>query len=103
MSRLASVLDLIGNTPVVDVSSFSPTPGVRILAKLEGQMKHSLLDLESETGKLSLGGLGGGDGVGGGAADAPPPRPQDAPQEQTEQKDLRPAGDPAHRRPLPAG
>jgi len=31
-----SILDLIGNTPVVDVSSFSPTPGVRILAKLEG-------------------------------------------------------------------
>jgi hydroxylamine dehydrogenase len=30
------------------------------VAKLEGQMKHSLLDLESETGKLSLGGIGGG-------------------------------------------
>jgi cysteine synthase len=33
----SSVLDLIGNTPVVDVSHLSPTPGVRILAKLEGQ------------------------------------------------------------------
>jgi [CysO sulfur-carrier protein]-thiocarboxylate-dependent cysteine synthase len=32
-----SVLDLIGNTPVVDLSSFSPTLGVRILGKLEGQ------------------------------------------------------------------
>ena len=33
----ASVLDLIGNTPLVDVSQLSPTPGVRIVAKLEGQ------------------------------------------------------------------
>jgi cysteine synthase len=33
----ASVLDLIGETPIVDVSQLSPTPGVRILAKLEGQ------------------------------------------------------------------
>ena len=32
-----SVLDLIGNTPVVDVSQLSPNPGVRILAKLESQ------------------------------------------------------------------
>lgn len=29
------VLDLVGNTPVVDVSRLSPNPGVRILAKLE--------------------------------------------------------------------
>jgi cysteine synthase B len=33
----ASVLDLIGNTPLVDVSRLSPNPRVRILAKLEGQ------------------------------------------------------------------
>ncbi|MCU0261268.1 MAG: cysteine synthase family protein [Ilumatobacteraceae bacterium] len=32
-----SVLDLIGNTPVVDVSNLSPNPKVRILAKLEMQ------------------------------------------------------------------
>jgi [CysO sulfur-carrier protein]-thiocarboxylate-dependent cysteine synthase len=32
-----SVLDLIGNTPVVDVSNLSPNPRVRILAKLEMQ------------------------------------------------------------------
>jgi [CysO sulfur-carrier protein]-thiocarboxylate-dependent cysteine synthase len=31
-----SILDLIGNTPIVDVSALSPNPGVRILAKLEG-------------------------------------------------------------------
>ena len=32
-----SVLDLIGNTPMVDVSSLSPNPRARIIAKLEGQ------------------------------------------------------------------
>jgi len=32
-----SILDLIGNTPMVDVSSLSPNPNVRIIAKLEGQ------------------------------------------------------------------
>lgn len=37
MPVVASVLDLIGNTPMVDVSAVSPNAGVRILAKLEGQ------------------------------------------------------------------
>ena len=32
-----SVLELIGNTPMVDVSTLSPNPEVRILAKLESQ------------------------------------------------------------------
>lgn len=32
-----SVLDLIGNTPVVDVSTLSPNPRVKLMAKLEGQ------------------------------------------------------------------
>jgi len=32
-----NVLDLIGNTPMVDVSVLSPNPKVRIYAKLEGQ------------------------------------------------------------------
>ncbi|MFZ9819065.1 MAG: PLP-dependent cysteine synthase family protein [Ilumatobacteraceae bacterium] len=32
-----SVLDLIGNTPVVDVSNLSPNPRVKLMAKLEGQ------------------------------------------------------------------
>jgi len=32
-----SVLDLIGDTPLVDVSALSPNPAARILVKLEGQ------------------------------------------------------------------
>jgi cysteine synthase len=32
-----SVLDLIGNTPLVDVSQLSPNPSVRIIAKMENQ------------------------------------------------------------------
>lgn len=32
-----SVLDLIGNTPMLDVSNLSPNPDVRIIAKLESQ------------------------------------------------------------------
>jgi [CysO sulfur-carrier protein]-thiocarboxylate-dependent cysteine synthase len=37
MALYESVLDLIGDTPLVDVSRLSPNPRVRILAKLEGQ------------------------------------------------------------------
>ncbi len=37
MAVYSSVLDLVGNTPIVDVSQLSPNPKVRILAKLEGQ------------------------------------------------------------------
>ena len=36
MARYESMLDLIGNTPMVDVSSLSPNPRVAIVAKLEG-------------------------------------------------------------------
>jgi cysteine synthase B len=36
MARYESILDLIGNTPMVDVSALSPNPRVTILAKLEG-------------------------------------------------------------------
>jgi cysteine synthase B len=32
----SSVLDLIGNTPLVELRSFSPKPGIRLFAKLEG-------------------------------------------------------------------
>jgi [CysO sulfur-carrier protein]-thiocarboxylate-dependent cysteine synthase len=37
VTRVASVLDLVGNTPVVDVSALSPKSNVTILAKLEGR------------------------------------------------------------------
>ncbi|HEX2275333.1 MAG TPA: cysteine synthase family protein [Acidimicrobiales bacterium] len=37
MAVLRTVLDLIGNTPLVEVNQLSPKPGVRLLVKLEGQ------------------------------------------------------------------
>jgi cysteine synthase len=37
VARYESVIDLVGNTPLVDVSRLSPNPRVDILAKLEGQ------------------------------------------------------------------
>jgi cysteine synthase B len=37
MAVYPSILDLIGDTPMVDVTSLSPNSDVRILAKLEGQ------------------------------------------------------------------
>ncbi len=37
MATHSSVLELIGNTPIVDISALSPNPEARILAKLEGQ------------------------------------------------------------------
>ncbi|MGH9181564.1 MAG: PLP-dependent cysteine synthase family protein, partial [Acidimicrobiales bacterium] len=37
MAAYGNILDLIGNTPLLDVSPLSPNPAVRILAKLEGQ------------------------------------------------------------------
>ena len=37
MTVYSSILDLVGDTPIVDVSHMSPNPSVRILAKLESQ------------------------------------------------------------------
>lgn len=37
MAVVRSVLELVGETPIVDVSQLSPNPSVRILAKLESQ------------------------------------------------------------------
>jgi cysteine synthase B len=34
---VSSLLDLVGNTPLVELASFSPKPSVRVYAKLEGQ------------------------------------------------------------------
>ncbi len=36
MAVYQSIVDLVGETPIVDVSELSPNPDVRILAKLEG-------------------------------------------------------------------
>ena len=37
MTVFNSVMDMIGNTPLVDVSTLSPNPDVRVLAKVESQ------------------------------------------------------------------
>ena len=37
MAVYSSILDLVGDTPIVDVSVLSPNPSVCLLAKLEGQ------------------------------------------------------------------
>jgi len=37
MARYNSVLDLVGDTPIVDVSNLSPNPAVTLLAKMESQ------------------------------------------------------------------
>ncbi|HKY15070.1 MAG TPA: cysteine synthase family protein, partial [Microthrixaceae bacterium] len=37
MTVFSNVLDMIGNTPLVDVTQLSPNPEVRILGKMEGQ------------------------------------------------------------------
>jgi cysteine synthase B len=37
MAVYGSVLDMVGDTPLVDLTELSPKPDVRILAKLEGQ------------------------------------------------------------------
>ena len=39
MAVYDSVLDLIGNTPIVDVSELSPNPQVRILASSRGRTR----------------------------------------------------------------
>jgi cysteine synthase len=37
MAIYRSILDLIGDTPIVDVSALSPNPDASIYVKLEGQ------------------------------------------------------------------
>ena len=64
MTSYASIVDLIGNTPVIEVSELSPNPDVKIYAKLEGQnpagsvkdriAKAMILSAERE-GKLNSG------------------------------------------------
>ena len=59
-----NVLDLIGNTPVVDVSRLSPNPNVRLIAKLESQnpfgsvkdrIAKAMIDEAEESGRLTPG------------------------------------------------
>jgi len=58
------VLDMIGNTPMVDVSNLSPNPRVRIYGKLEGQnpfgsvkdrIAKSMIEEAEKDGRLSPG------------------------------------------------
>ena len=64
MAVYSSVLDLIGNTPMVDVSVLSPNPRVKIFAKLEGQnpggsvkdrIARSMIEAAERDGRLTLG------------------------------------------------
>ena len=59
-----NVLDLIGNTPVVDVSRLSPNPNVRLIAKLESQnpfgsvkdrIAKAMIEAAEESGRLTPG------------------------------------------------
>src|SRR6478736_6775955 len=59
-----NVLELIGNTPMIDVSVLSPNPGVRIVAKLESQnpfgsvkdrIARSIIERAEKDGLLSPG------------------------------------------------
>ncbi len=64
MTPLASVLDQIGDTPMVDVSVLSPKPGVRLIAKLESQnpfgsvkdrIAKSMIETAEKEGRLTPG------------------------------------------------
>ena len=60
----ASLLDLVGSTPIVELPRLSPKPAVRLLAKLEGQnpsgsikdrIAKAMLDAAEATGELAPG------------------------------------------------
>ena len=64
MPVFVNVLDMIGNTPLVDVSALSPNPRVRILAKLESQnpfgsvkdrIARSMIEAAEKEGRLAPG------------------------------------------------
>src|SRR5947209_1143000 len=61
-----SILDTIGNTPLVELKSFSPRPGVQIFAKLEGvnpsgsikdRIAKKMIEMAEAEGKLSPGSI----------------------------------------------
>ncbi len=64
MARHESILELIGNTPLVGIHALSPDPAVRIYAKLEGQnpggsskdrIALTMVDLAERDGRLKRG------------------------------------------------
>ena len=64
MTVFENVLDMIGNTPMVDVSVLSPNPRVRIIAKLESQnpfgsvkdrIAKSMIETAEKNGQLAPG------------------------------------------------
>ena len=69
----ANLLELVGNTPLVELQRFSPKPGVQIYAKLEGQnptgsikdrvAKAMLDDLDLEPGRILLEPTSGNTGI----------------------------------------
>lgn len=69
----SSLLELVGNTPLVELQRFSPKPGVQIYAKLEGQnptgsikdrvAKAMLDEIELEPGRILLEPTSGNTGI----------------------------------------
>jgi len=64
--RYSSILDTIGNTPMVELKSFSPRPGVQIFAKLEGtnpsgsvkdRIAKKMIEEAEASGKLTPGSI----------------------------------------------
>jgi cysteine synthase B len=64
VTAYGSVLDLIGNTPLVDITALSPNPDARIFIKLEGQnpggsvkdrIALSMIEQAESDGRLSPG------------------------------------------------
>jgi cysteine synthase len=62
--RYSSIVDTIGNTPLVELKSFSPHPGVQIFAKLEGvnpsgsvkdRIARKMIEEAEASGKLTPG------------------------------------------------
>ena len=64
--RYDSILDTIGNTPLVELKSFSPRQGVQIFAKLEGfnpsgsikdRIAKSMIEEAEANGKIKPGSI----------------------------------------------
>jgi len=59
--RFANIVEAIGHTPLVELQRFSPRPGVRLFAKLEGhnpsgsvkdRIARTLIEDAEQTGKI---------------------------------------------------